>query len=248
VLEKGSSRERDPPSKKNLYIATRPRMEKEYTPSTFSWIMYGPAALAMVVFGIYLLSIYKQAVSYFVLLLPLAMTVGGILIGVSLSRRRVAIGDSSILCVSLFSIYLLLLTLPAHAFSQETDSLLVHFNSNQSALSPKADSLIDAYFLANKTHSRIQKITLAGYCDSTGTRAYNKRLSRDRAQAVKTFLDQRWPDSGGAAPGGGAGRCAGRRAGARRGRRAGAGRRQARGEAKWGPPARENTKKRDPVQ
>jgi hypothetical protein len=78
-------------------------MEKEYTPSTFSWIMYGLAALALAVSGIYFLSIYNPAVSYFVLLLPLALTGGGILIGVSLSRRKVVIGDSSILCVSLFS-------------------------------------------------------------------------------------------------------------------------------------------------
>jgi hypothetical protein len=61
-------------------------MEKEYTPSTFSWIMYGLAALALVVFGIYLLSIYKPTVSYFVLLLPLASVVGGVLIGVSLNQ------------------------------------------------------------------------------------------------------------------------------------------------------------------
>jgi uncharacterized membrane protein HdeD (DUF308 family) len=55
-------------------------MEKEYTPSTTSWIWYSLAAIALVVFGIYLLSIYKPGVSYFVLLLPLALVAGGILI------------------------------------------------------------------------------------------------------------------------------------------------------------------------
>jgi len=78
-------------------------MQKEYTPSTGITILYGLTAIAMLVFSVYLLTIYKPGVSYFVLLFPLALITGAVLIAVNLGKRRVVIDANGILCISLFS-------------------------------------------------------------------------------------------------------------------------------------------------
>jgi len=97
-------------------------------------------------------------------------------------------------------LYALLTYGPLAADSQSTDSLLVHFSSNQSAPDQFDDSLIDRYFTASKLRRYMVNISLAGYCDNTGSDKYNDRLSRDRVLAVKNYLFGKWvnPDQIGA--------------------------------------------------
>jgi hypothetical protein len=78
-------------------------MEKEYTPSTFSWIFYGLLAITLVTLGLYLLSLSKPGVPWFLVLLPLTMMAAGIMIGVNIARKKVIVNDNSILYISLFS-------------------------------------------------------------------------------------------------------------------------------------------------
>jgi outer membrane protein OmpA-like peptidoglycan-associated protein len=71
-------------------------------------------------------------------------------------------------------------------------TITVHFESNQSSLSPASGSIIDSYF---RTSAPARLLTIAGYCDNTGAEPYNNQLSLNRAQTVNDYIHRHWPDS-----------------------------------------------------
>ncbi len=75
------------------------------------------------------------------------------------------------------------------------DTITIHFDLNQSSLSPKADSILDQYFAGHTTSFRLHNLSISGYCDYTGSEAYNNRLSMNRAITVRDYLRQHWLDS-----------------------------------------------------
>jgi outer membrane protein OmpA-like peptidoglycan-associated protein len=76
--------------------------------------------------------------------------------------------------------------------SCKPDTITVHFDLNRSFLSAEADSILDAYF---RNPGSIRQVNIFGYCDYTGSEAYNNRLSMNRAITVRDYLRQHWLDS-----------------------------------------------------
>jgi outer membrane protein OmpA-like peptidoglycan-associated protein len=79
--------------------------------------------------------------------------------------------------------------------AQQTDTLIVNFDYNQSGISINADSLLNQYFLAAKKLFVIKKVELSGYCDNIGSTHYNDSLSVARVQSIKSYLCNKWVDA-----------------------------------------------------
>jgi outer membrane protein OmpA-like peptidoglycan-associated protein len=75
----------------------------------------------------------------------------------------------------------------ANCFSQDQQKLTVHFDFNQSALTPKAKALLNRE-LKTGTRSSPLSVDITGFCDNTGSNGYNDSLSEKRAEAVKAYL------------------------------------------------------------
>lgn len=87
----------------------------------------------------------------------------------------------------------ILATVPAVASAQRRDTLLIHFNSNESRILSEDSLAMDKLL---KTRSRIISISLSGHCDYIGDDRYNDSLSRERVRATRTWLAARGlPDS-----------------------------------------------------
>ena len=68
------------------------------------------------------------------------------------------------------------------------DVIVVNFNLNDYSIRPDAKSIIaDKVIQVLKSDSRLY-VTIKGYTDPIGDEAYNEKLSKNRAQAVKDFL------------------------------------------------------------
>jgi outer membrane protein OmpA-like peptidoglycan-associated protein len=68
------------------------------------------------------------------------------------------------------------------------DVIVVNFNFNEFAIRPDAKKIIDEKVIqALKGDNRLY-VTISGYTDAIGDAAYNEKLSRNRAQAVKDYL------------------------------------------------------------
>lgn len=63
----------------------------------------------------------------------------------------------------------------------------VHFEFDQSALTPAAKSMLARHIAALKTQPDAQ-VQIAGYTSASGSEAYNQRLSERRAKAVQQYL------------------------------------------------------------
>jgi OOP family OmpA-OmpF porin len=63
----------------------------------------------------------------------------------------------------------------------------VHFNFDQSALKPEAERSLDKYIKDLKENPGA-KIRIEGYTSEMGTEEYNQTLSKERADAVKSYL------------------------------------------------------------
>jgi OOP family OmpA-OmpF porin len=63
----------------------------------------------------------------------------------------------------------------------------VTFAFNSATLTDSSGPVLDEVVTGLKQHPRL-KVEIQGYTDSTGSRAYNMRLSRQRAQAVSDYL------------------------------------------------------------
>ena len=77
----------------------------------------------------------------------------------------------------------------ASAEGQVTDSLTVHFASNESVLASEDQGAIDRRF--NFYRPGLLSIELVGYCDNVGGDKYNDSLSDQRIAAVKKYLQSR---------------------------------------------------------
>lgn len=68
-----------------------------------------------------------------------------------------------------------------------TDTLLIHFDYNQSLITPRSAVKLDSFLLANPA-ATITQVTLTGHCDFIGSHIYNDALSQQRVQAAKAYL------------------------------------------------------------
>jgi OOP family OmpA-OmpF porin len=73
----------------------------------------------------------------------------------------------------------------------------VLFEVNQATLRPNAQQALDEVIAALVAANRVGRITVTGHTDPTGSDAGNKKLSLQRAQAVKRYLTANLPKNGG---------------------------------------------------
>jgi OmpA-OmpF porin, OOP family len=73
---------------------------------------------------------------------------------------------------------------PARKVTLQGDA---NFEVNSASLTPAAKGSLDEFVAANRGVD-IQQLTIAGYTDSTGSEALNKRLSAARARTVQGYL------------------------------------------------------------
>jgi len=84
-------------------------------------------------------------------------------------------------------LYILILFLPFHGFSQEADSFSIYFGLNNKNLDKQATRALDS-FVRHGMISQSQKLVILGYADYLGNKGYNDTLSALRAQAVLDYL------------------------------------------------------------
>ncbi|NII27506.1 OmpA family protein [Pseudoflavitalea sp. X16] len=83
---------------------------------------------------------------------------------------------------------LLLVLCRGAAQSQVTpDTLLIHFDYNQSLITPRSAITLDSFLQANRA-ATITQVTLKGHCDFIGSHIYNDSLSQQRVKAAKEYL------------------------------------------------------------
>ncbi|SAK95871.1 OmpA family protein [Caballeronia ptereochthonis] len=73
---------------------------------------------------------------------------------------------------------------PIRALTLQGDA---NFATNSAELSPIAQRKLDEFVEANKGY-RIERLSIAGYTDSTGSMALNERLSEARARSAQNYL------------------------------------------------------------
>lgn len=64
----------------------------------------------------------------------------------------------------------------------------IHFVTNSASISPDSQALLQEIASVLSQHSEIRRLEIQGHTDDTGGAAYNKRLSQDRAEAVRSAL------------------------------------------------------------
>ncbi len=64
----------------------------------------------------------------------------------------------------------------------------IYFEFNRAVIQPKSFSLLDQVAAIFQEHPEIELVSIDGHTDSVGSAAYNDKLSRDRADAVRQYL------------------------------------------------------------
>ncbi len=77
----------------------------------------------------------------------------------------------------------------------EQAMFIVFFDWDKNKLSSGAEDVLDAVADEVKGRTDVSKITVSGHTDSSGAKAYNEKLSKRRAKAVKEALVARGIDS-----------------------------------------------------
>jgi outer membrane protein OmpA-like peptidoglycan-associated protein len=91
-------------------------------------------------------------------------------------------------CMKFRCLVLLLALCRGAAQSQvTTDTLLIHFDYNQSLITPQSASTLDSFLQAHRA-ATITQVTLTGHCDFIGSHLYNDSLSQQRVKAAKEYL------------------------------------------------------------
>lgn len=72
----------------------------------------------------------------------------------------------------------------------------VEFDTAQATIRTESDALLNAVANIFKEHPEIKKVNVQGHTDNRGTRAYNLRLSKQRAAAVVDWLVRHGIDAG----------------------------------------------------
>lgn len=80
-------------------------------------------------------------------------------------------------------------------YGQVMDTLVVRFDISRSALPARGQAAIDSALSLYGVGRPLGAIGLSGYCDNTGSDAYNDRLSQSRILAVRSYLQSKgiWP-------------------------------------------------------
>jgi outer membrane protein OmpA-like peptidoglycan-associated protein len=86
-----------------------------------------------------------------------------------------------------FLLTLVITFICAPAFSQRTDTLVIHFDFDKDEINAAAADILNNYFTADRT-PRVTGITLYGHCDYIGDHAYNDALSERRVEQAKQYL------------------------------------------------------------
>ena len=73
-------------------------------------------------------------------------------------------------------------------FLVEVHELMSHFDLGKAVIKPESYKLLLAIALFVNERPFLTKIEIQGHTDRQGSRIYNKRLSQQRAKAVKKFL------------------------------------------------------------
>lgn len=71
-----------------------------------------------------------------------------------------------------------------------TDTLLIHFDYNQSLITPRSATILDSFLRANPA-ATITQVALTGHCDFIGSHAYNDSLSQQRVRAAREYLGRK---------------------------------------------------------
>ena len=83
---------------------------------------------------------------------------------------------------------------PAQPMKIENAKYIVFFDFDQSSLNAGANSILDAAAEEAKTRQLVS-IDLVGHTDTSGSRAYNQKLSMKRANVVRDAMTQRGVDA-----------------------------------------------------
>ncbi len=67
-------------------------------------------------------------------------------------------------------------------------SLPVHFDFDRAEIRDVDQPILDRFAASIKRHAPNARVTVEGFADPAGTEAYNVRLSRQRAEAVRSYL------------------------------------------------------------
>jgi len=65
----------------------------------------------------------------------------------------------------------------------------VYFDFNKSKLTPEAKKKLDALVSKMRMRGPIKSVRITGYADAMGDAAYNEKLSKKRAEAVRKYLE-----------------------------------------------------------
>jgi peptidoglycan-associated lipoprotein len=71
---------------------------------------------------------------------------------------------------------------------EEPEKMTVWFDTNKYALTEDALKILEKEILPEIKEAKNAKVTVEGHCDERGTIAYNKKLGKNRANAVKSYL------------------------------------------------------------
>lgn len=80
---------------------------------------------------------------------------------------------------------LILATVPTVLSAQRRDTLILHFNTNESRILPEDSLAMDKLLMAR---SRITSVSLSGHCDYIGDDRYNDSLANERVRATRAWL------------------------------------------------------------
>lgn len=85
---------------------------------------------------------------------------------------------------------------PKHIVQQpvsklQREQLTIHFDFNKSAITEGSAIKLDAIADAVKGSPKVTRVKIVGYTDEIGTNEYNNKLSVQRANAVKAYLDKK---------------------------------------------------------
>jgi outer membrane protein OmpA-like peptidoglycan-associated protein len=72
----------------------------------------------------------------------------------------------------------------------------IHFEFNSAVIQEQSYPVVRAVAEALRVHAQIERMEVGGHTDSRGSAAYNLKLSRDRAAAVRDFLVDEGIDAG----------------------------------------------------
>ncbi|MFL5263042.1 MAG: OmpA family protein, partial [Anaeromyxobacteraceae bacterium] len=65
---------------------------------------------------------------------------------------------------------------------------VVYFDTGKATIQPRSHSLLDEVAAAIKEHPEVKRLVVEGHTDSKGDRAFNTKLSQERAAAVSRYL------------------------------------------------------------